>query len=191
MWPSPRNLCSSRITLLPLSHGHAAQLAQATRSGPHIPEGCRLPVRHEMGEEISYCLERQADGKALTFAIQANDARLLGWAGYVEVDRAHKKLQIGNYWIATQDAGVFSEIMVMLLSYGFDHAKANTIQMRSRAANAAHRARLQALGGTLDGVLRGEIISRKGEPQDVAVYSILKSEWPKNRDRVLREMGMH
>lgn len=178
MWPSPRKLCGSRLTLLPLSHGHAAQLAQATCEGPHIPKGCRLPVRHDMQGEISYWLERQADGLSLTYSIQSKDSRLLGWVGFSHIDRAHKKLSIDNLWLASLDDGLFIEMMAMLLSFGFEVAGANTVQLPCLATNTAHRKRLANLGATLDGVLRGEKLVKTGLPQDVAVYSLIKSEWP-------------
>lgn len=178
MWPSPRKLCGSRVTLLPLSHGHAAQLAQATERAPFLPKHCRVPVRHEMQSEISYLLERQADGLSLTFAVQTNDARLLGWVGFASIDRAHKKLEIGDLWLASQDQRLFVEMMVMLMTFAFDVAGANTIQMRSLTKDADHCARLTALGANQDGILRGDRIDKRGVPQDVAIYSITKAEWP-------------
>ncbi|SHG83217.1 GNAT family N-acetyltransferase [Cognatishimia maritima] len=188
MWPSPRKLCGTRLSLLPLSHGHAAQLAQATLAEPHLPEGCRLPVRHDMQGEISYLLERQADGKALTYVVQASTAQLLGWTGFSAIDRAHKKLEVGNTWLATKDDGLFTEMMVMLLTYGFDIAKANTIQFRAHADNAAHRSRLTALGAQLDGILRGDQIDRTGAPQDISIYSLLRTEWAKTNAQLLAQL---
>lgn len=185
MWPSPRKLCGSRLTLLPLSHGHAAQLAQATLEGPHVPEGCRLPVRHEMQAEISYWLERQADGLSLTYAVQSRTSRLLGWAGFSKIDRAHKKLTIDSYWLASQDEALFVELMVMLMTFGFEVAGANTIRLPCLAAQSAQRARIESLGATLDGILRGDKLSKDGEAQDVAVYSIIRSEWPEKSRKLL------
>lgn len=178
MWPSARKLCGSRLTLLPLSHGHAAQLAQAALKGPHIPEDCRLPVRHDMQGEISYWLERQADGLSLTYSIQSSDSRLLGWIGFSKIDRAHKKLTIDSFWLASEDHDLFVEMMTMLMTFGFEVSGANTIQLPCLATNISQRQRIQSLGASLDGVLRGEKVAKDGQPQDVAVYSILKSEWP-------------
>ena len=185
MWPSPRKLCGSRLTLLPLSHGHAAQLAQATCAGPHIPEGCRLPVRHEMQLEISHWLERQADGLSLIYSIQSPSSRLLGWVGFSQIDRAHKKLTIDNLWLASEDHSQFVEMIAMLLTFGFEVAGANTIQLPCLASNAAHRTRVEGLGASLDGVLRGEKLAKDGRPQDVAVYSLIKSEWPQKSHAIL------
>lgn len=185
MWPSPRKLCGSRLTLLPLSHGHAAQLAQATLAGPHIPESCRLPVRHEMQSEISFWLERQADGLSLTYAVQSRDSRLLGWVGFSSIDRAHKKLTIDNYWLATQDDALFVEMMVMLMTFGFDVAGANTIQLPCLAENTPQRGRIDRLGASLDGILRGDKVSKDGRAQDVALYSFILSEWPRKSQALL------
>lgn len=189
MWPSPRKLYGSRVTLLPLCHAHSAQLAQATQSGPHIPEGCSLPVRHDMQGEISYLLERQAEGLAVTYAIQCSQARLRGCVSFINIDRGHKKLEIGNLWLASECAEVFEETMTLLMSHAFDTARANTVQLRCLATNTAHRQRLEALGASLDGVLRGERIARNGTLQDVAAYSILKSEWPDKGRQLLTRLA--
>lgn len=138
-----------------------------------------------MQSEISYWLERQADGVSLSYSIQSPDSRLLGWVGFSQIDRAHKKLTIDNLWLASEDKSIFVEMMTMLMTYGFEVSGANTIQLPCLASNAAHRHRIEALGAALDGVLRGEKVARSGQPLDVAVYSILKSEWPQKSRALL------
>jgi|GEM_PF-4270128 len=189
MWPSPRKLCGTRLTLLPLSHAHAAQLAQATKITAHMPEGCRLPVRHDMQGEISYLLERQADGLGLSYAIQTSDSRLIGWVSFSSIDRANKRLEIGNLWLASKDVELFVEIMTMLMTFGFEIAGANTIQLRSLADNSSHRMLLAGLGANLDGVLRGVIVAKDGSAKDVAVYSILNTEWSTKSDALLARLN--
>lgn len=189
MWPSPRKLCGTRLTLLPLSHAHAAQLAQAAKIETRMPEGCRRPVRHDMQGEISYLLERQADGLSLTYAIQTPDSRLIGWIGFSSIDRANKRLEIGNIWLASDDMEVFVEMMAMLMAFGIEVAGANTIQMRSLADNTSHRMMISGLGAELDGVLRGEVVAKDGTAKDVAVYSILKAEWAHKSDTLLAHLN--
>lgn len=135
-----------------------------------------------MQDEISYWLERQADGQSLTYSIQSQDARLLGWVGFSQIDRAHKKLVMDNLWMNTDESGVFIEMMVMLMTYGFEVAGANTVQLPCLASKAAHRRRIEALGASLDGTLRGEKLGKDSQPQDVAIYSFIKSEWPKKSE---------
>lgn len=178
MWPSPKKLPGSRVSLWPLTHGHAKALAQATVAGPFSPEGYKTPVRHDMTGEISYRLERQADGLSLTYAVQSRSTRWIGWASYSRIDRAHKKLEIGDVWLACLDPKSYNQTMISLLDHAFENARANTVQIKAVTSNTALRARIENLGASLDGVLRNEIIAKNGEPQDVALYSIIKTEWP-------------
>lgn len=140
-----------------------------------------MPQDYDMGGEISFALEQQADAKSLSFAAQRPNGDLIGMVKYAGIDRAHKRLEIGDLWLADPTSCEITEIYLMLLSYGFEFAKAQTIQLRARASHAEHRALIMAHGGQLDGVLRGAVISRAGKPLNVAVYSILASEWAEIR----------
>lgn len=188
MWPAPKLLCGTRVSLLPLSHTHATGLCMASKAQDHMPKGCRIPPAHDIHGEVSYLLERQADGLALPYAIQASGDRILGISGFSHIDRAHKRLEIGGTWLAKASPAEFTEMMVMLLTYGFQIAKAATIQMRAPADHAAHRQLLSDLGAQLDGILRGETVAKDGTPQDIAVYSIIMSEWSNTRDVLLAKL---
>lgn len=160
----------------------------AANANGHMPEGCRIPPAHDIHGEVSYLLERQADGRALPYAVQADDDRMLGISGFCHIDRAHKRLEVGGTWLAKTSLADYTEMMVMLLTYGFDVAKAATIQMRAPANNDTHRQLLANLGAQLDGILRGETIAADGASQDIAIYSIIASEWPETRERMLAKL---
>jgi RimJ/RimL family protein N-acetyltransferase len=181
-------LCGTRVTLFPLSQTHAAGLRLARMAPAHIPPGCRVPPAHDLGGEISYLLEQQADGHALFFAVSDSAERPIGITGFSRINRAHKQLEIGGTWIQDTDPLLFTEMTTMQLTYAFECAQAVTVQMRAPAQDAAYRAILFGLGARLDGVLRCDKIDRSGTPINMAVYSIIASEWPKARSKLLAKL---
>ncbi len=184
MWPRPKALCGQHVSLSPLTHKHTEGLAQAAQASDHVPAGCRVPRDFDMADEVSFALEQQADAKCISYTVQRPSGETLGMVKYSAIDRAHKRLEIGDIWLASPTEVELIETFLMMLSYGFEFAKAQTIQMRAQSNHTEHRAIIQSLGGQLDGTLRGERISRKGQPLNIAVYSILTSEWKAVRNEL-------
>ncbi|MDC0738464.1 GNAT family protein [Cognatishimia sp. SS12] len=185
MWPAPKMLCGEHVTLSPIRHRHTDGLVLASIAKRHMPGGCRVPPAQDMDGEISLALEQQADGKALFFCVQSPDDYILGVTGFDEIDRAHKRLRIGGTWLRQTTELAYSEMMLMLLSFGFDVAGAQTIQMHAPRNASAHRQMLEALGAHLDGVLRGQRLAKDGRAVDMAVYSFVASEWAQSREALV------
>ncbi|MGH1466972.1 MAG: GNAT family N-acetyltransferase [Cognatishimia sp.] len=188
MWPAAQMLCGTRVTLFPLTQSHASGLSVASRGSAHLPANCRVPLAHDLDGEISYLREQQADGRGLYFAVSNHRDTLKGIAGFSRIDRAHKQVEIGGIWVQGTDLLMFTEMLTMLFTYAFECAQAVTVQIRAPAQNQSHRLLLSDLGAQLDGVLRGERIDRTGHPVDMAVYSIIATEWPQTRKCLLAKL---
>ncbi len=188
MWPAARQLCGTRVSLHPLSHSHANGLVSATQTRSHLPKDCAVPHRDDVSDQISYLLERQADGLALPYCVLAPDKTVLGISGFSRIDRANKIVEIGDTWLSSASPSLYTEMMTMLLTFALEVSGALTVQMRAQAAQSGHRHLIETLGAELDGVLRGEKVSKAGKPIDIAVYSILAMEWPVKRAKLLEKL---
>ncbi|GAA6209982.1 hypothetical protein NBRC116601_32750 [Cognatishimia sp. WU-CL00825] len=188
MWPAAQMLCGTRVTLFPLTQSHAAGLSLASMGPKHLPANCRVPTVDALEGEISYLREQHADGRGLFFAVSDHNEFLRGITGFSRIDRAHKQLEIGGTWLQGSDHLMFTEMTTMMLTYAFECARAVTVQMRVPAQDHAHRLILSDLGAGLDGVLRGAKIDRAGQPVDMAVYSVIATEWATTRSALLSKL---
>ena len=191
MWPSSRNLCGSYAALEPLRQAHETGLSEVLRAPSFFPEGATVPTRDQLTGDLSYLLERRADGLAAHYCLQTPDGRTLGLIGFSEIDRAHKRVEIAEAWLIRHpDARrIYTEAMVMLITQALELDGCVAVEFRALATDAAHRARIEALGAQLDGVLRARRLRKGAGPQDIAVYSLLAAEWPALRDRLSQSLA--
>ncbi|MBK8572144.1 MAG: GNAT family N-acetyltransferase [Holophagaceae bacterium] len=103
--------------------------------------------------------------------------RLVGIAGFVWIDAAHRSGAIG-YWLAeeAEGHGLMTAAVKTLLRHGFRTLKLNRIEIRAGVRNHRSRAIPRRLGFRHEGTLRQA--ERLGDRfVDHAVYSLLASEW--------------
>jgi len=103
--------------------------------------------------------------------------RLVGIAGFVWIDAAHRSAAIG-YWLAqeAEGHGLMTAAVRALLRHGFRTLKLNRIEIRAGVRNHRSRAIPRRLGFRHEGTLRQA--ERLGDRfVDHAVYSLLASEW--------------
>ena len=119
-------------------------------------------------------------GRALLFAVETPDGRVVGTTRYMRLAPAHRRLEIGGtfYAKAVQRTGVNTEAKLMLLTHGFEVMGVQCVQIRTDALNLRSQAAIERLGAKRDGVLRGHQQMADGRLRDTVVYSILDREWP-------------
>lgn len=103
--------------------------------------------------------------------------RLVGIAGFVWIDAAHRSAAIG-YWLAqeAEGHGLMTAAVKALLRHGFRALGLNRIEIRAGVRNHRSRAIPRRLGFRHEGTLRQA--ERLGDRfVDHAVYSLLASEW--------------
>jgi N-acetyltransferase len=98
---------------------------------------------------------------------------------------------IGYTWLSpsAQRTPVNTEAKLLM----FDHAFAEWNVWRTRVQtdrrNRKSRAAIERLGCSLDGVLRADMPGADGTVRDTAVYSMLASEWPIHRPRLVARLA--
>jgi RimJ/RimL family protein N-acetyltransferase len=183
-WLQPVTLTSGRVTLEPLAHRHAGDLAEAVKDG----ELWRLwytsvPTPDGVGKEIDRRLGLQAAGSMLPFAvIDTADAagRAVGMTTYMNVDAANKRVEIGSTWYrrSVQRGDLNTRCKLLLLGHAFETLGCIAVEFRTHFFNRQSRAAIERLGAKLDGILRSHQVAPNGTLRDTCVYSIIASEWP-------------
>ncbi len=99
-------------------------------------------------------------------------------------------MEIGHTWIAKsfRRTGVNTEMKFLMLQYAFEKLKCIAIEIRTDVLNTISRKAIERLGAKEDGILRNHKIMRNGRIRDTVCYSIIQSEWPLVKERLLQKM---
>ena len=189
---SPVTLTGSLVSLSPLSPGDGAALADAAADGElSTLQYTSVPSPDRMGAWVEQCLRLQETGTVLPFVTRRrSDDRVIGMTTYLNVEPEHRRLEIGQTWIAAsaQRTGINTDSKLLLLTHAFEELDCIAVDFRTHWLNQQSRRAIERLGAKLDGVLRNHRIMADGTLRDTAVYSILPHEWPAIRAELRRRL---
>jgi N-acetyltransferase len=177
----PVTLKGRHAALLPLSHDHLAGLQQASNDGELSTLWyTAVPSAEGMAAEVERRLSLLAKDSMLPFTVLDAEGRIAGMTTYMNVDGAHRRVEIGSTWYAkrVQRTPLNTECKLMLLGHAFDTLNCIAVEFRTHRFNTQSRRAIERLGAQLDGILRSHQISPNGTLRDTAVYSITAAEWP-------------
>jgi ribosomal-protein-serine acetyltransferase len=132
-----------------------------------------------VNDEREWIRSRRAPGAAdseLALLI-VEDGIIAGGLGIAGLGSVHRAVEVG-YWLAAraQGRGLVTRSCRAALKYLFESRAVNRVQIRAAVDNARSRAVPERLGFTLEGIQRQAVLLN-GSFQDLAVYSMLASEW--------------
>jgi RimJ/RimL family protein N-acetyltransferase len=199
-------LVGERVRLEPLDLAHADGMWRAA-DGPretfaltHVPAS-----RAEARGYIEAALALRDAGAAVPFAI-IDLARqdLVGSTRFGNIERwswppgdARQRpadqpdaVEIGWTWLAerAQRTGLNREAKLLLLGHAFETWRCHRVTLKTDARNLRSRAGIAGIGGTLDGIVRAHMPAADGGIRDTALYSIVASEWPAIKARLLERL---
>ncbi|HYM49376.1 MAG TPA: GNAT family protein [Candidatus Limnocylindrales bacterium] len=178
----PVVLNGRHIRLEPLRPEHGPRLLAAA-AAPEIWTWMPAAPRSEaaMTEWIAAAMAAEREGREYAFAvIGQRDARAIGSTRYLEVEAAHRGVEIGWTWYAVDTWGtvVNPEAKLLLLRHAFETWGAHRVQLKTDRLNARSQAAIRKLGASLEGTLRHHRIRPDGSLRDSMVFSIIAPEWP-------------
>lgn len=177
---SPVTLSGRHAVLAPLSHEHCDTLAAAVKDGELWKLWyTTVPAPEQMREEITRRLDFERRELWLPFVVMDGAHRVVGMTNYLNIDSAHRRLEIGGTWYrqSTQRTALNTECKLLLLTHAFETLHCIAVEFRTHFFNTRSRAGIERLGAKLDGVLRNHQIMPNGTLRDTCVYSIVATEW--------------
>src|SRR5205814_1662445 len=110
----------------------------------------------------------------------------VGTTRFHTIEREHRKLEIGFTFIdpVWQRTAVNTETKLLMLRHAFDPWRCVRVQFTANAANERSRAALRRIGAVEEAVFRHHRVSTQLGLCDLAVFSIIASEWPAVRARL-------
>jgi N-acetyltransferase len=189
--PRPTVLRGRHVTLEPLAEAHAEALLVA---GADDETWAFLPVPrprsvHDVRSMIREALE---DPRAIAFAIvPAATGRAAGSTRYLDIDRAHRALEIGWTWIGRdwRRTAVNTECKLLLLAHAFDDLGAHRVTLKTDGRNVRSQRAIERIGALREGVLRRHRICWDGHVRDTVAYGITDLDWPRVKDGLVAKLA--
>ncbi len=187
-------LDGTTVLLEPLTRDHCEPLASAADDGELWRSTVTvLPTRDAMAAWIAKALGEKAGGRQEPFAIvHKPSGRIVGTTRYMNIELAHRRREIGSTWVAAshQRTAVNTEAKYLLLRHAFEDLACIRVDFVTDVLNLPSRAALVWIGARQEGVLRCHMIMPDGRYRDSALYSIVESEWPEARRRLLAKLAV-
>jgi RimJ/RimL family protein N-acetyltransferase len=181
----PVCLAGAAIRLVPLALAHLDALCEIGLE-PQLWRRTIIQVRTraEMEEYVEAALADQRAGTALPFVIvEARSGAIIGTTRLQAITPSDRRLGIGFTWVALpwQRTVVNTEAKYLLLRHAFEVLGCNRVEFKADAGNEPSRRALLRIGASEEGILRSYRVSASRGIRDVAVFSIIASEWPRIR----------
>ena len=184
----PVTLVGTHVRLEPLMESHHAALSEVgldSELWQWIP--IRVTTPEEMRAYITNALREETEGKSLPFVtIEQASGKAIGSTRYMNIDVAHRRVEIGATWIAApwQRTAVNTEAKYLMLRHAFETLGCVRVEMKTDALNTRSRNAILRIGALEEGILRRHIVTWSGRIRDSVYFSILDSEWPQVRAKL-------
>jgi RimJ/RimL family protein N-acetyltransferase len=192
--PQPVTLEGRHVRLEPLLPRHAPDLFEVGQDETIWAYMSRPPLKsvEDTSAWIDQTLEIAAGGSQIPFAIveRASD-KAIGSTRYMDIRRHDRGLEIGWTWVGTafQRTAVNTECKYFLLRHAFEEFGAVRVQLKTDLRNVRSQRAIERLGAVREGVLRKHIVLWDGFIRDTVYYSVIESEWPEVKRRLVGLMG--
>lgn len=179
--PSETQLNGEIVDLLPLERTHFSELLQLATEKRiwefYVFDGTD-PKR--LLQLLEAALVERENGTQYPFVIYHKaEKRLIGSTRFLDIQSAHRKLEIGWTWLHPDywATAVNFECKLLLLTYSFEQLKAVRVQLKTDETNLRSRKAIEKIGGKFEGILRNDMLRDNGTHRHSAYYSIIGSEW--------------
>jgi N-acetyltransferase len=195
-------LKGKHVRLEPLEHRHVDGLVAASAVEPSLYQWSPVPQgRDEAVRYIDTALAWKEAGTAVPFAIVAVDSGVvLGSTRFWNLERwswpqghpSHGRdtpdaCEIGYTWLTRQAVrtAANTEAKLLMLTHAFETWQVLRVCFHTDARNQRSRAALERIGGQFEGILRAHRMAADYVPRDSVRYSIVASEWPAVKHRLV------
>jgi RimJ/RimL family protein N-acetyltransferase len=183
-------LTGKHVTLRPLTMDDARALHAITPPGT-FRYFLNWPLGPTADDFAEWMKRRLFAPDQSPFAVVRNtDGAIVGSTSYIDIQPAHKHVEIGCTWYAADARGtaVNPESKLLLLDHAFNKLGCERVTLKCDGRNDHSQRAIAKLGATREGVLRKHRIQPDGFVRDTVYFSIIASEWPSVRPAVLERV---
>jgi len=186
----PTVLEGNKIRLCALQESHFGDLialGQDKRIWTHYPFDLSVADRHL--RHLCEIMDQVKTGICHAFTVfHAHHHYPVGMTRLFLLNREHRQCETGS-WLAPAywENGMNREAKYLLLDYCFEALQLLRVQFRTDTRNIPSRRSLEKLGAQFEGIIRKERVLENGTVRDAALYSIIDSDWPVVKARLLQK----
>jgi N-acetyltransferase len=143
---------------------------------------------------IDNALTRCAGPQERAFAVWLKSGqRYVGMTRYLNIEEAHKKLEIGATWYepSTWGGPVNPECKLLLMGHAFDTLGFHRVEYKTDLRNLRSRAAILKLGARQEGIFRKHLIMADGHVRDSIFFSIIDTDWPTVKADLEKRLAAH
>jgi N-acetyltransferase len=178
------------VRLEPLAPSHAAGLRAAAGTDPSIFAYMPADLTGQGFDGwMKWSLDRPTE--MVWTVIDRQRDWIVGSTRYLNIELAHKRVEIGYTWYARDAwAGyVNPSCKLLLMEYGFQTLALNRIEYKTDARNARSRAAIARLGAVEEGVFRRHMVVQGGHIRDTVYFSVIAEDWPQVKAGLLARLA--
>ena len=196
-------LSGNHICLEPLEPRHIDGLVAAAANDRDLYRWSPVPQnKDEAKAYVETALAWRDAGTAVSFAtVRAQDGAVIGSTRFFNLERwawpsghaLHGRktpdaCEIGYTWYARSAirTAANTEAKFLMLRHAFEAWNVVRVCFHTDVRNERSRAAIQRIGGQFEGILRAHRMAADFIPRDSARFSILPSEWPQVKQRLLQ-----
>ena len=180
-----------RLEPLALSHlGGLCEIGIVEELWRWIPTQVTTP--EQMKAYVELALSERANGVSMPFAqIERSTGRVIGSSRYMNIEKAHRRLEIGSTWIAPawQRTAINTEAKYLLMRHAFEDLGCMRVELKTDSLNEKSRAAILRIGAKQEGIFRNHMITSTGRVRHTVYFSVIDSEWPGVKAELERRLG--
>lgn len=191
----PVTLEGQHVRLEPVSLDHVPAL---WRAGAHEEIWRYLPYamrsEDDMRAYVEAELARQQAGLVVRFVTVARaSAQPVGSTSYLNIDRHHRRVEIGGTWItpAWQRSAINTEAKYLQLRHAFETLGCIRVELKTDALNTTSRQAIARIGATEEGTFRNHMVMPDGRIRHSVYFSIIHDEWPRVKAHLKGRMAAY
>lgn len=194
------------IRLEPLEHRHVDGLAAASAADPSLYHWSPVPQgKIEAATYVETALAWRDAGTAVPFAtVRVKDGVVIGSTRFFNLERwawpdghpLHGRstpdvCEIGYTWLtgAAIRTAANTEAKLLMLTHAFELWQMLRVCFHTDVRNQRSRAALERIGGQFEGILRAHRMAADFIPRDSVRFSIIASEWPTVKQRLVQTIA--
>jgi len=210
MTTEPLQLQGKHVRLEALEQRHVDGLAAASATNPSLYQWSPIPQgKIEATKYIDTALAWREAGTAVPFAIvrmneDGSDDGVIGSSRFWNIERwmwpqghsSHGRkfpdaCEIGYTWFASSAirTAANTESKLLMLTYAFEVWQVLRVCFHTDVRNLRSRAALERIGGQFEGILRAHRMAADFIPRDSVRYSMIASEWPAAKQRLIERLN--
>lgn len=191
----PVELRGDIVAIEPLGIEHAEGILAAADSD-EVFAWLPYPRPGDVGAAQAWIADALADRYAdrrFPFAVRGREGEMvIGSTSYWDFDAGNAHVEIGSTWLRRTSwrSGANVETKLLLMRHAFEDLGLERVSFRTDIRNERSQRAIERLGAVQEGVHRHEMRRRDGSWRDSVHYSILRSEWPAAKQRLVDRLAV-